>query len=157
MDPTKGLKHINFMDRPDSAATVATSPQKHGMSFNKTQTPLNIRTSPTFAGEGPYNPHQVIPGGFTRHGTVFANVLQDHIRAGFPSKNFQRMNNARTRETILQLHRDMSMATTGVDTAASFYRTAGPRKDRPLTAAHQRAQSVAQGFAKSSMGPLFAT
>lgn len=107
----------------------------------------------------------MIPGGISRGGSVFAHVLQDNIRAGFPSKNFHRMTNAKTRETLLQLHRDMSMATTGMDTSASFYRTAGPRNKRPQTAAqsgsvsHYRTQSAIPGTttnAKSSMGPLFA-
>lgn len=94
------------------------------------------------AGKGTYNQYQAIPGGFTRPSSVFANLLQENIRSGFPSKNFTRMTNAKTRETMLQLHRDMSMATTGLgDTAASFYRTtvASP-KDRPQTA-HLRATS----------------
>ena len=100
---------------------------------------MQVRTSAAKAGAGPYNEHQAIPGGFTRHHSVFANVLQDTVRAGFPSKNFHRMTNYKTKETMLQLHRDISMATTGVDTTTSFYRTPGPgtQGGRPKTA-HQR-------------------
>lgn len=129
---------MSFATRPDSAATLqAATPHKQG--HRQTQTPLNVRTASTAAGEGAYNAHQAIPGGFSRHNSVFSNVLQDHIRAGFPSKNFQRMSHAKTRETMLQLHRDASMATTGLETAASMYRTAGaPPKERSLST-HKRA------------------
>ena len=156
VDPTKGLQSMSFVARPDSAATVqAHTPNKR--SYLKTQTPLNVRTSSTNAGDGSFNVHQAIPAGFSRHNSIFSNVLQDNIRAGFPTKNFQRMSNAKTRETMLQLHRDASMATsqaiTGMDTAASMYRTAGPAQKERSFSSHKRAQS-AQGFAKTASGPF---
>ena len=84
---------------------------------------------------------------------MFANVLQENVRAGFPTKNFFRMNNAKTRETMLQLPRDASMGT-AVDTAASFYRTAPAPPGRPKTAAHHRAVS---DISSAASGPWFTT
>jgi hypothetical protein len=73
--PPKGLAHIKFDQRPDSAASVwVTTPDKYNK-INNMHTPANPRVSATAGGDGPYNPHQAVPGGFTRPNSVFCNVL----------------------------------------------------------------------------------
>ena len=70
---------------------------------------INVRTHATKIGGGPVNPHQAIPGYFTRKNTEFVNILQDRLPAGNPSDMFRKTNLVQKRDLYLQLQNAMNI------------------------------------------------
>ena len=169
VNPSIGLKStsISRERRPESASTV----QVAGFPKGQAQLKKRLQSGKNYGGgfsvkqslkvigavdsQKFLNEYQTLPGNFTRNNTLFTNALQDNIRAGFPSKNFQRMSHAKVRETMLENYRNnMSAATTSLETSTGkLNRTASKvQSQRQLYRTRARPKSSNQHDMLRTMG-----